>query len=158
MRGSWRPNKDCNIFTPQLLWLTQPFIPVLMGCSSGDLGAQPLLGHGSYSSIFSPTDLNFLSPGLYNNLSSTYFLRVSQFALRSTPRQSRSPPWYLRPDVPVIYTGAFLLLTAWPGVNLQRKCVLGEIVSLTQFEESHQNGGIGISCITFSKIYPLNIF
>ena len=25
------------------------------------------------------------------------------------------PPWYLRPDAPVIYTGAFLLLTAWPG-------------------------------------------
>ena len=23
--------------------------------------------------------------------------------------------WYLRPDAPVIYTGAFLLLTAWPG-------------------------------------------
>ena len=39
------------------------------------------------------------------------------FALNSTPRQSRSPliSWYLRPDAPVIYTGAFLLLTAWPG-------------------------------------------
>ena len=24
-------------------------------------------------------------------------------------------PWYLRPDAPVIYTGAFLLLIAWPG-------------------------------------------
>ena len=24
-------------------------------------------------------------------------------------------PWYLRPDAPVIYTGAFLLLTAWLG-------------------------------------------
>ena len=24
-------------------------------------------------------------------------------------------PWYLRPDVPVIYTGAFLILTARPG-------------------------------------------
>ena len=39
------------------------------------------------------------------------------FALNSTSRQSRSPliSWYLRPDAPVIYTGAFLLLTAWPG-------------------------------------------
>ena len=39
------------------------------------------------------------------------------FALNSTPRQSRSPliSWYLRPDAPVIYTGPFLLLTAWPG-------------------------------------------
>ena len=40
-----------------------------------------------------------------------------KFALNSTPRQTRSPliSWYLRPDAPVIYTGAFLLLTAWPG-------------------------------------------
>ena len=34
------------------------------------------------------------------------------------PFDSQSYPlisWYLRPDAPVIYTGAFLLLTAWPG-------------------------------------------
>ena len=58
----------------------------------GGLGSQPLLGNGSHSSIFSPTDLNFLSPGLHNNLTSTYFLRASKFTLNSTPRQSRSPP------------------------------------------------------------------
>ena len=40
-------------------------------------GPQSLLGHGSHSSIFSPTDLNFLSPGLYNNLTPTYFLWAS---------------------------------------------------------------------------------
>ena len=75
---SWRPKKDCNILTPpQLFWLSQPFFSVLLGCSTGGLGAQPLLGHGSHSSIFSPTDLNFLSPGLYNNLTLTYFLRAS---------------------------------------------------------------------------------
>ena len=36
------------------------------------------------------------------------------FTLNSIPRQSRSPliSWYLWPDAPVIYTGAFLLLTA----------------------------------------------
>ena len=43
-------------------------------------------------SIFPPTDLDFLSPGLYNNLTSTYILQTSQFALNSTPRQSRSSP------------------------------------------------------------------
>ena len=45
-----------------------------------------------------------------------YFLRASQFCT-PIPRQSRSPliSCYLRPDAPVIYTGAFLLLTAWPG-------------------------------------------
>ena len=77
---------------PQLFWLSQPFFPVLPGCSTGGLGAQPLLGHGSHSSIFSPTDLNFLSPGLYNNLTPTYFLRVSQFTLNSTRQQSRPSP------------------------------------------------------------------
>ena len=41
---------------------------------------------------FSPTDRNFLSPGLYNNLTSTYFLQASQFALNSTFRQSRLSP------------------------------------------------------------------
>ena len=77
---------------PQLFMLSQPCFPVLLGCSTGCLGAQHLLEHGSHSSIFSPTDLNFLSPGSYNNLTSTYFLRTSQFALNSTPRLSRSPP------------------------------------------------------------------
>ena len=91
VRRSWRLNKDCNILTPpQLFWLSQPFFPVLLGCSTGGLGAQSPLEHGSHSSIFSPTDLNFLSLGLYNNLTPTYFLRASQFALNT--RQSRSPP------------------------------------------------------------------
>ena len=57
---SWRPNKDCDILTPKRFWLSQPFSPVLLGCSTGGLGALPLLEHGSHSSIFSPTDLNFL--------------------------------------------------------------------------------------------------
>ena len=104
------------ILTPTLLAITA-FLSRSHELLNRGLGAQPLLGHGSHSSIFSPTDLNFLSPGLYNNLTPTYFLRASQFALNSTPRQSRSPliSWYLRPDAPVIYTSAFLLLTAWPG-------------------------------------------
>ena len=80
--------QNCNILTPtQIFWLSQPFFPVLLGCPTGSLGTQPLLGHGSHPSIFSPIDLNFLSPGLYDNLTSTYFLRALQFALNS-----RSPP------------------------------------------------------------------
>ena len=87
---SWRLNRTATYWLP-LFWLLQYLFPVLLGCSAVDLGAQPLLGHGSHSSIFSPTNLNFLSPGLYNNLAPTYFLQASQFALNSTPRQSRSP-------------------------------------------------------------------
>ena len=92
MRGSWRPNKDCNILTPQLIWLSQPFFPILLGCSTEGLGGQPLLGHGSHSSIFSPTVLNFLSPGLYNNLTPTYFLRASQFCTQFNPSTVKVTP------------------------------------------------------------------
>ena len=77
---------------PEVFWLQQHFFPVLLGCSTGGLGTQPLLGHDSHSRIFSPTDLNFLSPGSYNNLTSAYFLRASQFAFNSTLRQSRLSP------------------------------------------------------------------
>ena len=85
---SGRPNKDWNILSPPpptLLAITA-FLSRSPGLLNRGLGAQPLLGRGSHSSIFSPTDLNFLPPGLYNNLTSTYFLRASQFALKSTLR------------------------------------------------------------------------
>ena len=103
---SWRMNKDCNILTPpQLFWLLQHFFPVLLGCSTGGLGTQPLRGHGSHSSIFSPIDLNFLSLGLYNNLTRTYFLRASHL---HSIQPVKVIPWYLRPDPPVIYQVHFL--------------------------------------------------
>ena len=76
----WPPNSSgySSISFP-FSWAAQP-------------GAQPLLEHGSRSSIFSPINLNFLSPGLYNNLTSTSFLWASQFTLNSTRRQSRLSP------------------------------------------------------------------
>ena len=91
VRGELETEQNYNILTPTLLAIAA-FFHVLLGCSTGGLGAQPLLWHGSHSSIFSPTDLNFLSPGLYNNLTSTYSLRASQIALNSTLRQSRLSP------------------------------------------------------------------
>ena len=89
---SWRLNKDCNISTPKLFWLSHPFFPVLLGCSTGGLRAQPQLGHGSHSSVSSPTDLNFLSPELHNNLTSTYFLRASQFRTQFKPSTVKVAP------------------------------------------------------------------
>ena len=53
-------------------------------------------GPGSHSSIFSPTDLNFLSPGLYNNLMHTYFLQASHL-YSSQPIDSQGYP--LSPDI-----------------------------------------------------------
>ena len=41
MRGSWRPNRT-ETYWPPLLWLQQHFFPVLLGCSTWGLGAQPL--------------------------------------------------------------------------------------------------------------------
>ena len=63
-------------------------------------GAQPLLGHGSHSSIFSPTHLNFLSPGLYNNSTPTYFLGASQFCT-----QFNHSTLKVAPDILISLTG-----------------------------------------------------
>ena len=54
---SWRPNKDCNILTPTLLAITA-FLSRSPGLLNWGPRGQPLLGHASHSSIFSPTDLN----------------------------------------------------------------------------------------------------
>ena len=111
-RGELETEKNCYILTPQLCWLSQPFFPVLLSCLTGGLGVQLLLRQGSHSGIFSSTDLN--SNCLTSCLTPGYIIVLCP--LNSTPRQSRSPliSWYVRPDAPVIYTGAFLLLTAWP--------------------------------------------
>ena len=88
--------QNCNILTPTLMAIT-----VFLSCSPGLLnrrpGAQPLLGHVSHSNIFSPTDLNFLSPGLYNNLTSTYSMRASLFRTQFNPINSQGRPW--SPDI-----------------------------------------------------------
>ena len=95
-------------------------------------GGPASLGHGPHSSIFSPTDSNFSFEGPEGPLcwvlvlSTASYLQLTRTScalsyiiilrpLNSTCRQSRLFPWYLWPDAPVIYTGAFLLLTAWPG-------------------------------------------
>ena len=73
-------------------WLSQPFFSVLLGYSTGGLGAQPFWGYDSHSNIFSPTDLNFLSPGLYNNLTPTYFLRALLFCTQFNPSTVKVTP------------------------------------------------------------------
>ena len=78
MRSELETEQNCNVLTPTLMAIT-----AFLSCSPGLLNQGPggpaSLGHGPHSSIFSPNDLNFLSPGLYNNLTTTYFLRASQF-------------------------------------------------------------------------------
>ena len=74
----------------------------------------------SHSSIFSSTDLNFLSPELYNNLAATYFLRASHlYSIQPVDCQGYPLiPLYLRPDAPVIYTGTFLIWQPGSEVNM----------------------------------------
>ena len=118
VRGDLETEQNCSILTHQLFWLQQHFFPVLQSCSTGGLGAQSLLGHGSHSSIVFPTHLNFLSPGLYNNLTSVHFLRASHlYSIQPVDSQGYPLiPWYLRLDAPVIYTDAFLIwLPGWVG-------------------------------------------
>ena len=52
--------------------------------------------------------------------------------LNSTCRQSRLSPWHLRLDAPVIYTGAFPILTARPGSIYNRITQFKTIFSTIQ--------------------------
>ena len=78
------------------------------------------LGHVPLSSIFSPTHqisklTDFLSsPRLYNNMTFTLLVGVRNRTHSTRPR-SRLYFDIPRPDAPVIYTGAFPILTARPG-------------------------------------------
>ena len=76
VRGELETEQNCNILTRTLLAIAAflSHSPVLLnGGPRGPASA------GTWFSLqhLSPTDLNFLSPGLYNNLTHTYFLRAS---------------------------------------------------------------------------------
>ena len=116
MRESWRLNKDCNILTPQLFWLSQPFL--------FSWAAQPGAWGPSlcWDMVLIPaSSLQLIWTSCHRGYIIIWYPPTScechNFTLNSTPRQSRLPliSWYLRPDAPVIYTGAFLILTAWPS-------------------------------------------
>ena len=111
VRGSWWPNKDCNILTPTLLAITV-FLsrsPGLLNRGPGGAALfwelAPIAWSGTLSSkLWSPTDLNFLSPGLYHCFTSTQF----------NPTTAKAISW--SPDIfDRMHTGAFLILTAWLG-------------------------------------------
>ena len=102
-----------------------------------------LLNRGPHSSILSPTCLisscsirgpegplcwvlvfptasysnwlNFLCTELYNNLTSTLLPASVTNRTHSTRPRSRLYPDIPRLDAPVIYTGEFSIVTAWPG-------------------------------------------
>ena len=87
--GDWT---ELQHIDPPTLLATAAFLSRSPGLLNWGPGGPASAGHGSHSSIFSPTDLNFQLPRLYNNLTSTYFLWASQFTLNSTHWHSRLSP------------------------------------------------------------------
>ena len=68
--------------------------PGLLNRGPGDSAS---LGHGPHYSIFSPTNLNFLSPGLYNNLTPTLLPASVTISHSIQPLDSQGRPW--SPDI-----------------------------------------------------------
>ena len=113
---SWRLNKDCNILTLSSSGYSSTSISSWRAAQPGSLRTQ--LSAGTW---FSLLELQQLTPnsdlqltwtscstGLYNCLTSTCFSEhciCTQFNLSTV----KVIPWYLLPDTPVIYTGAFLI-------------------------------------------------
>ena len=136
VRGSWRPNRTATYWPPLA-------ITTFLSRSPGLLNWGPRgpvsLGAGFLYHILSPTAtaqpgglrahsagcwlslphlvsnwLNFPCIELYNSSTPSFFLWASQIALIQPVHGQGYPaiPW---PNAPVIYTGAFPILTARPG-------------------------------------------
>ena len=142
MRGSWRPNRTAT-YWPPTLWAITAFLPRSPGLLSQGPGGPASLGHvlipiSSLQLVWSPNwligDLRALSAGcwlslphLFSNWSGlqtalSYIIVHAHLLLvgvtnctHSTHPRSRLHSAIPRPDAPVIYTGAFPILTARPG-------------------------------------------
>ena len=113
VRGSWRPNRTATYWTPLR------FFPVLLGCSTEGLEAQTL-----WVLVFSTASYLHWS-GLQTNwfpVLPSYIIvqhppsSCGRHKLHSFPHpRSRLHSAIPRPDAPVIYIGAFPILTVRPG-------------------------------------------
>ena len=72
MRGELEAEQNCNILTPTLMAITA-FISRSSRLLNRGPGGPASLGHGPHSSIFSPTDPNFLCIELYYCFTPTQF-------------------------------------------------------------------------------------
>ena len=130
--------QNCNILTPTLLVIAT-FLSRSPGLLNRGPGSPASLGHVPQSSIFSPTataqsgswGLTLLGAGfLYRSLSPTDWIScaLSYIIVQRPPSSFErhkllsfypSTSWLYsaipRPDAPVIYTGAFPILTDRPG-------------------------------------------
>ena len=79
VRGSWRPNRNCNILTPTLMAINVSF-PFSWAAQPGTWGPASQCAGFSLPHLIS-NSLNFLCTELYNSSTSTFFLWASQIAL-----------------------------------------------------------------------------
>ena len=70
---SWRLNRTETYWPPNYSGYNSISFLFSCGCSTGGLRAQPLLRHGSHSSIFSPTAWLPVTSRLYNSFTPTCF-------------------------------------------------------------------------------------
>ena len=113
---SWRLNKDCNILTPSSSGYNSTSFSSCGAAQPGALRAQLSAGSGSHcfelQQLISTSDsqLTPTSCGtrLYNCLMPTCFSE-RHICTQFNPSTVKVIPWYLWPDAPVIYTGAFLI-------------------------------------------------
>ena len=113
---SWRLNKDCNILTPSSSGYSSTSFSSCKAAQPGALGTKLSAGSGSHC-----YELQQLTPNsellltrtscntrLYNCLTPTCYSE-RRICTQFNPSTVKVIPWYLRPDSPVIYTGAFLI-------------------------------------------------
>ena len=137
MRRNWRPNRTAT-YWPPLLWPQHRFFPVFRADQPGawrpslsgtcslfqhllskcNCSIEGLRAHstGCWSSLphlFSNC-LNFLCTELYNSSTSSLHVDVTNRTHSTHPR-SRLYSDIPRPDAPIIYTGAFPILTGRVG-------------------------------------------
>ena len=131
MRGELETEQNSNILTHNLVAITA-FLYRSPGLLHRGPGGPASLWHGPHSRIFSPTDLNFLLPRLYNNLTPT-LLPASVTILHSIqPLDSQGRPW--SPD---IFDRIHQLFTLVHFLFWQLGRVGGQYTTLLHQEESH---------------------
>ena len=134
MRGSWRLNRTAT-YWPPLLW-PSAFLSRSPGLLNRGPGFQPLwvLAFSTASCLqLSGLQTNWLPvlTELYNSSRPSSSCGRHNFALiQPVHGQGNNIQIIPRPDAPVIYIGAFPILTAWPG----RRSIYNKGTSSTIFE------------------------
>ena len=131
---SWRLNKDCNILTPSSPGNSSTSFSSSSAAQPRAMrAASPQSGAGSHAGIFSPklwlqlTEFP-VAPG-YIIVWHPPASCGRHICTQLNPSTVKVIPWYLQPDSPVIYTGAFLIWQlGWVGGQYVSLLVLNNTI------------------------------